>query len=228
MKAFALAAGLFLASSGLASATTWDLGADFDLNKNPNGQWTYGYSSTIGGAITPFTYVRNLTAQPADVGAFVYWAGNTFVSSPYGDTIPFVGVMLGPLAREVTTKGGANLTTPAIKQRAGKVVMHSYLGKQAVVRWTAQTAGTYHINATFSNADYQAGATVNVSVMKSGAALYQSTMSGKTGLKHFATPDSGVALVAGDKVDFVVDANGNYGYDSTALDVIIKNVDVAQ
>lgn len=37
---------------GNASALSCDLAENFSPNKNPNGAWSYGFSSTIGGNFT--------------------------------------------------------------------------------------------------------------------------------------------------------------------------------
>jgi hypothetical protein len=41
--------GLLLASA--AQATTFDIHTDFSTASNPNGVWSYGYSTTLGGTL---------------------------------------------------------------------------------------------------------------------------------------------------------------------------------
>lgn len=215
-----------LAATSIASASTWDLARDFSITNNPNGAWTYGWSTAVGGTVTP--YKANYTdvtngGYYGDRGAFTYWGGPTRLSN--NAYVPEVGYFYGQPGYDVTMCGIAPNYCPAFKQKVGGIMMHPYLGQQAVVRWKAPIAGTYFIAAIFYNLDIQGGATTIVSVVKSGTVIYQQKMSGNTGLKHYAAPETGIALTAGATIDFVVDCNGNYGNDSTGVDAIIKNID---
>ena len=57
-----------------AQALTFDAATDFSLTNNPNGVWSYGYSSTLGG-------VFNLYPDKGNISGLDYWRDNTIVSA---------------------------------------------------------------------------------------------------------------------------------------------------
>lgn len=211
-----------IGSSGLAHASTWDLAKDFSLTENPNGAWSYGYKSAANGPFKLFasTYSMTLAGYSGDRGASVYWGAQKQSDGVY---LPQMALFIGQEGFDVTLLAGG---AQKMKQKAGGVVCHPADGVSCVTRWTAPVAGTYHIQATFTNADYVSGSTTRVTVNKNAESLFSAGMSGLAGLKHFATPDAGIALNKGDLIEFVVDPSGNYSFDSTGMDATIKNINV--
>ncbi len=55
MKAVALAALAIALAGTAAQAVTYDPAAEFSVAGNPNGNYTYGYAASLGGALTPYT-----------------------------------------------------------------------------------------------------------------------------------------------------------------------------
>ena len=51
-----------IATVGAAQAASFDAFTDFSTASNPNGVWTYGFETTLGGALT-------LYDQPSQQGA---------------------------------------------------------------------------------------------------------------------------------------------------------------
>jgi hypothetical protein len=52
----AIVVGLAM-SCGVARANTvYDVAQDFSIASNPNGVWTYGYETTLGGPLTLYSY----------------------------------------------------------------------------------------------------------------------------------------------------------------------------
>ncbi|MBC7287399.1 MAG: glycoside hydrolase family 2 [Armatimonadetes bacterium] len=94
-------------------------------------------------------------------------------------------------------------------------------GEYAVVRWTAPATGRYRIAAAFrSIAEH---ATTDVHILHQGRALFDGLIN--VGGAGPACEWSGeLEVSAGEKVDFVCGwGNGNYGGDTTALDVTITD-----
>jgi len=56
------AAFLFLTSLGV-QAGIYDIAADFSTNSNPNGVWSYGYATTLGGTLILYTDTSYSTAS---------------------------------------------------------------------------------------------------------------------------------------------------------------------
>ena len=70
---------LTLACAFIASAEVYSLGGDFSPTSNPNGEWSYGYSSTLGGEITLF-----YETVPLDVAGLEYMVALFASAEPAG------------------------------------------------------------------------------------------------------------------------------------------------
>ena len=65
---------LFPILNGLSQS--YDLSRDFSLSSNPNGVWSYGYKTTLGGAFTLFGVSRQATDEG---GALIdIWSKNSY------------------------------------------------------------------------------------------------------------------------------------------------------
>src|SRR5262245_2080650 len=83
MRALIGASFIALASRSFGS---WDLRNDFSLSSNPNGAWSYGYTTTIG-AFTAYTSNTTVSSfYQSQVGA----AGLAGWSRPLSPPFPFV------------------------------------------------------------------------------------------------------------------------------------------
>ena len=195
-RAIAFTAAAALAAPQAARAQTYDVGADFSLS-NPSGAFTYGFKTSTLGAFTAYTLTGSsgsLEFHTANVG---------------GDNTP-----------GVYHNGGAAFTGGSVTYLAGETGFHpGPNGEISVIRFTAPTAGEYTLASRFYGID-NVGTTTNVNVVLPGYAV-TFNVGAITGTRAPSerTFDAVLNLLAGDFVDFQVDrANGNYAFDSTAID----------
>lgn len=143
---------LMLSFTSLTHAVVlqYDVATDFSVtNGNPNGVWTYGYASTLGGALVPYDQIY--TDSSYDV-----WR-STVVQS------------LGAPANW-KFKSGPNTGTTAFHPGPN--------GEYSIFRFTTPSSGTYDLGVLFSNADPSRGATTDVHVLLGGSSLFSGSISG--------------------------------------------------
>ena len=194
-----------LSSVGKAQAQTYNAADDFSHAINPNGAWSYGFSSSLGG-FTPYTgsgiFLGNATL-PAWLGAA---PGN---------------VALDPWV----TKNVSNTmqTGLGLQLAPGDLAFHpGPQGQYSIVRWTAPTAGDFSVGGLFESGDRFVGSTVDVHVLENGSSLLSTNLVGPLGTQ--TSPFSFLrTLNIGDTIDFAVGfgPNSNFGSDSTVLDATI-------
>jgi hypothetical protein len=166
------------------------------------GDWSYGHFSS------------GIFAQlPSPVT-------NSFTKLNYWD-------LSGAKPRITKNVGAADKTSGGVLYPAADyLVLNSKLNKPVAVRFTAGADGTYNFDTTFRAARTVNSASATVSVQKDGAVV-GSCAGGVSGLWSSASgnlvecPELGVALLAGESVDFVVDAGAADAYDDVALKVIV-------
>jgi hypothetical protein len=205
---FFLALFLLMGAPPVA-ATTWNVTADFPgtvfpgTAPNPNGVWSYGYETSLGGTFSPFTtgnYDSNLNNSP-------YWntgSGNPDVWKNLGTTTNY-GVQSGELALH---PGG----------------LFSGSDKPfAVVRWTAPTDIPADSTITISGA-FGAGDTGGVSYY----ILYDNVSSSPLPFEYINESNTKSfnltrTVSAGDTIEFIVgpDSNGSNYAGNTPLSVTI-------
>ena len=193
---------LLVFSSSAQAGPVFDAAADFSGASNPNGAWSYGHASTLGGAMTQYTIAAS-------------FAGNPDISG-------WLGLLPGHLAGEpvvVKNMTGAVQTAGGMRLSPGQLALHpGGLGQLSVVRWTAPAAGDYSVKAVFDSADWIRGATTDVHVLHNGAAIFNGVVSGGFGPGTGPTFMDTISLGAGDTIEFVVGfGNGSFFNDSTAL-----------
>ncbi|HYP05913.1 MAG TPA: PEP-CTERM sorting domain-containing protein [Bryobacteraceae bacterium] len=184
----------FLLLSSTAFAAAYTAESEFSVaNGNPNGVWAYGYRVGTNPAFTNFT---NTEVDFAGIPGFDRW--HTGLSNS-GDPLYYLGVYLHP---------------------SGQLLLHpSNSTERSVVRFIAPNAGTWVVNATFSDGD---NATTSVDIQRDGDAGFL--------FSDFVTNDSStsykgsVSLAAGQSLDFIVGNNGNHNNDSTLLSLTISEV----
>lgn len=119
-------------SASLPTLTYYEAANQFATNSNPNGTWTYGYSTKVGGSLIAYT----ISGQcPGDYNG---WYGSTLCGTPLVVAQPDV-----PDKQLLTLHPGLN-------------------NEQSVVRWTALATGTYDFYGYFSGLDATGGADVSV------------------------------------------------------------------
>jgi len=191
-----LAVSLLLATSlhGVAQASTiYDAAADFSFASNPNNVWTYGFKTTLGGAFTAYT-------QTTTFSGLQIWTtniGNTLTPSvnfnPTAVDIPAVGTVFR--SRQVNLHPGPGL-------------------ELGVLRFTAQVAGDYTLTSSFNMRSNGGTASTDVHVRLNNVASFDDIVTGFNQQRNF---NATYTLAAGDKIDFLVGANGNFNGDTTEL-----------
>ena len=187
------------------AALAYDASADFSTSNDPNGVWSYGWSTTLGSAFNLDT--SNTTAAYGLTGLGGWFSGQSAEGVP--------DVLRNNTASPI-------LLPPFTNFQPGQLTLNMFQTTYSVVRWTAPSTGQFSIAATFS-AVSTIGGTTDVHVQKNGVSVFDSAING------FPSPTSysqTLSLVAGDHIDFTVGfgSNGNDHEDTTALAATIVAV----
>ena len=166
-------------SAAVQANPVFNAAADFSLNSNPNGVWTYGYSTTLGGT---FILDANTGTTISGNPNFSYWDANiVFTGTP--------GVYKNTSATNQQA-GGLNL-------EPGQLALHpGPHGEVSIVRWTSPDAGNLSLNAIFTGRDNINGTTTDVHVFLNGSSLFDSLVNG-FGLGSGASFATSVAVLPG-------------------------------
>jgi len=173
----------------LAAPLTYDVAADFSATNNPNGVWSYGWSSTLTSAFNLYLNHGIFDdAIPVDV-----WAGSNFPYSP-----------------NVSHNGTENpITHPTIIWQPGQFSLHpGDSGEYSYARWTAPNAGTFDIDAMFTGIDRT---TTDVHVLHNGISLFDGLVNGLDNTSSFSTT---VRVGRSDIIDFAVGYGVNQSHTS--------------
>lgn len=174
-----------------------DLATEFSTNSNPNGLWSYGYSTTLGGPMT-------LHASRGFDAGIEIWYTDLWLNQP--------SVSHNPTAGWVTNNTGTIALQP------GQLSFHpGPNGEYGLIRFTAPTNGDYQIVAAFSGADTH-GTTTDVFLMQNGSPFFGGLVNG-FGAGSGPAFQTNLTLRAGDHLDFAVryGSNQEFSYDSTGL-----------
>jgi hypothetical protein len=179
------------------SAQVYDATADFSSNANPNGVWSYGWTSTLGSLIL---YDAHRTIP------FVGPSGEEWYPAPEADTDRPDVVYWIP-------------GSPQLSMAAGPA------GEYSVVRWTAPANGTYLVDATFSGFWAMSVVDGDVHVLVNSQHLFDS-MIGPQGIPPTLYSGQ-ITVAQGDTIDFVlgIGANGTNSFDRAILSTHISLVE---
>jgi len=199
-----LAISLLVLGSTLLHAT--DPAHEFSIAKNPNGLWSYGSTTTLGG---PFTlYPQALVNLQGVQGKDLWNVGTTDCTdsqTPYAGRSP-----------EQQTQPPAFIIFPV-----DTVDMHPGChGEDTVVRFTASLGGNYRLRGSFEGID-ECCPTTDVHIrLNSATSLLDGNINGFGQVVLF---DLQQQVSASDTIDFIVGfgTDGNYFNDSTALQLAI-------
>jgi len=182
--------GLAATLSAPAMATSYDAVTDFNASSNDAGNtWTYRSGSDGNGSL-----VTNTGNTGASAGSLPYWNG-----SPY----PYI---VQNNTSTLQTNGGTVLYEPNALHLDGG-------GVGAEVRFTAPTAGSYDLSASFFTGDTSM-VTHTVKIIENGTtSLYSDSLSNGTTGSFSQT----VTLGAGDWLSFVSTADGGASFAGTSL-----------
>jgi hypothetical protein len=182
------------------SATTirYNAATDFSPTANPSGAWSYGYKLNSTASFQLFDTAKT-NLQPGT--GFQTWNKPTI-----GAVVPYV----------IRNPTNAAVKYASFTLDAGALGFHPGLnGEQAVVRWTAPSSGTYQIEAAFRGLD---STSTVVGILKNGTSIFNGVVNA---FGPGPTYSMELSLGINDTLDFVVDPNGSYLYDSTGLAVTI-------
>jgi hypothetical protein len=203
----ALAAGLMLAlsigTSGQARAATYDPAAAFAAGyataSNPDGVWSYGYSSTVTGPVTLY----NTQVQGVDSPNEQMWVSS---ASNCCGASPSVGFNNGPAFDNGNVAAAANQMI---------LVASVFQGLTTDLVFTAPTSGQYSLTSSFIGDQRLIG--VNVAVLENNLLLFSSSVNSFNQIVPFNTS---LTLNAGDTIEFAVTTGS--GLQNTGLDVSIS------
>ena len=187
---------LIAAPQVAGAAQIFDVVADFSTAANPNGTWSYGSSTTLGGTFAP------LVASGCDSNASILgWASSAAGLQPY----VFANTSPGTL-----NCGGGRVAPSLLDLHPGPT------GEFAIVRWTAPSDGFYLVAGSFQGIDFLVGTTTDVHVLINGGSVFD----GNVGT--FGVPLSfniKQTLSKNDTLDFAVGygPNNDFHNDSTGL-----------
>jgi hypothetical protein len=191
-----------------ARADIYDAAADFSATSNPNGVWSYGYSTTLGGTFNLYTThgdFPNLNGTPTGLDS---WDKDNGFQPPAvlhnGTNAPII------------------INSTAL-YNPGQLGFHpGPNGENSVIRFTAPATTTYSLASSFTGIDEE-GTTTDVHVFVNGVSIYSNLINGYGAVDTFSTS---LSLNAGAHVDFIVGygSNGNYNFDSTGLTATLVTV----
>jgi hypothetical protein len=187
----------------IAGATTYDTDADFSTSSNPRGAWSWGQESTLGGLFTLFT--KTACGQAAGIDT---WCGSS--GFPHDDHNSSGAEVIGC---------GGNCNVPA----GGTIFHPGPNGEYALFRFTAPSAGSYSINATFDRGDFQFPTTTDVHVLYNNTSVFDSSLDSTNASRSFSDTRT-FALF--DTVDFAVGYGGDNSYfgDTTRIHGTLEQI----
>lgn len=176
------------------AAAGYDATAEYSTAGNPNGVWSYGYSSSAGAgySLISFDAISGTAWQKSgyvSLGTPSIWK-NTGASA-YGVDPGQISLHPGPLAS----------------------------GDVAILRFTAPSAAGYNVSAQFFDGD---GGNMSAAIVVNGSAL--SPLASFASTNAEPTYAGLVTLAVGGTIDFVVGNNGNYLFGNTPVSAVINAV----
>jgi hypothetical protein len=170
---------------------------DFSTGSNPNGAWSYGWTTTLGSAF-------NLDSVSTNTYAGTGLGGWLTTLAPDGSPL----VLHNGTGSEITL-GNSTFEPGQLALGPGQNLQYS------VLRWTAPSSGAFNIFASFSGLS-ALGDTSDVYILHDGVSIFDANVTGT----HLPKAYSGSqTITAGDTIDFVVGvgSDGNYDEDLTSL-----------
>lgn len=205
IRCYALGSIAIFALASTAHANVYNAAADFETGwiakTNPNGVWSYGYSSGFTNPVTLY----DQTAPPPPVlngPQAQYWLSS---SVNIGDS-PSAEYNNGPAYDD------GNVNFPA----NGFVLVSGIGGQYSDLMFTAPVAGAYSVDTVFRGDQYGIGTVVAVDI--NGSVVFSSSVTAEGQTVPF---DTDVSLTVGETVEFSVGPGG--GLQNTGLSAIITS-----
>lgn len=172
---------------------------------NPARPWCYGWKQTVDGDFRP----APVKIPNRDYPWLLSWQA---LSNQCAPVIEFSA------SSETNRVNGTTI-------RPGQLFFHpGPCGELAVIRWTAPRRGNFRIHGSFSGMSgyqYTPLTTTDVHILHKAHHLLDAFINLHEG-SNTATFDLSIAVGRNDNIDFMVGTgNGDYSWDSTALDAII-------
>jgi hypothetical protein len=184
-------------------AGTYDVAADFSTNANPNGVWSYGYATTLGGSL--ILYTNNSYSTASVIG----WWQDIYLGAP--------GLFYNTTDHATTAGDG----TPNLAPH--QACFHPGPNNEyCIYRFTAPAAGNYQLQAAFVGADI-VGTSSDVHVLVNDSPIFDGLVNG-FGPGTGPSFNTNLMLQANDRVDFAVGYGGNnFFYDSTGIQATLTS-----
>ena len=202
-------------SSGAHASVLSDAAADYDAGwkagKNPNGVWTYGWSSALNSPLHVYTRKDNYRNHNPNT-SFDLWNDPSELS----ENTPCIYKNIGAEYSDSNFEIPAGALILSGGGPSGNDYSH--------VVWTAPRDGRFSLDATFILRQVASWGNplVNVYILKNGTSLFERT------LNHYSDKCSNrvlLSLVADDEIDFVVGFPGiGLHGESTQLEATIADV----
>lgn len=191
--------------TGTAMGRTYDAVKDFSISENPNGPWSYGYSSSA----TEADFIASISAFGTKTSKLEGWVANKSVTTFH----PSVehNQTLGPVRFGLTT-----VPPDCLHLHPGRS------GHRSIVRFTVPGQGTYKVQGTFKALNDRT--TTDPHVLVNGKApMFIKPIKYDNHRSDFSFTQQ---LNKGDTIDFAVGNGGNgYEADSTGLSATVATVD---
>lgn len=190
-----------------ARAGFFNAADDFSPTNNPNGVWSYGYSTSLGSSFILYTHNGILNNPGGSPNGLDSWNFNIGLNNP----VVFHNGTSGAL--------GINGTATA---QAGQLGLHPGPdGEYSIVRFTSPTTEAYSLSAAFSGLDFHGPTTTDVHILLNGSSIFDGNINAFGAGPAFSQI---LNLHAGDTVDFEVGfgSNKNYSFDSTGLSATLS------
>ncbi|HEY1708946.1 MAG TPA: hypothetical protein VGG10_11830 [Rhizomicrobium sp.] len=212
-----LAGAAILLIAGSAEAAKYDAAQQFSAASNVGSmQWTYRYNTT-GTRNGVYTLLPDMTSDTR-------WTTTTngkkkHITVPFWDGGDFPSLSGNP----TTLKRTANFGFGKVNWPGDTIYMHPAATGDVVLSFIAPKSGTIVINYAFSDIDPYGGNGVHWYIDKNAGT--QGDLASGT-LSAPANPATGpvqmtVNVTKHDRINFIIDANGDNSFDSTTIKAII-------
>ncbi len=185
-----------------STVPTYDAVRDFSTQSNPNGVWSYGYSTAWGAPFTLYSW-----GGSCDISGISWW----FTSQCQGDTSVF---------HNDTTR---TVCWSSVCEPPNYLGLNP-AGNLSVLRWTAPSSGRILTEVMFVGIDKGPTTTYVHILLNSKRSLLKAPITSYEWPLLFHP--RGFTVSAGDTIDFIVDEgkDGDWHYDSTGAEVKIWSV----
>jgi hypothetical protein len=182
------------------AVVVFDAADDYSPTSNPNGVWSYGYSTVAN----PNTFVAYDTNQYLVAGVN-FWDSSSLTDNP-------------TVSKNMTNSA---VTWSTATWQADQLALHPGRNNEfSIIRFTAPANCTYTLEGSFIGIDEQ-GATTDVKVILNGTTWFSDELNynGNGNTSNFLGT---VTMNAGDTLDFRVGDGGNGPlFDSTGFEAVV-------